>query len=98
MFKLLLLLLLQSARESVVLCPFRGSYVREIELSHGNPVSRIIKNNSCTQFVREDVGLCPFYNSVVEKRKLFTGKFAQTILRNYLGFTTYAIKSCFMQR
>ena len=43
MFKLLLLLLLQFARESFVLCPFRGSHVREFVLSHNNPVSRIIK-------------------------------------------------------
>ena len=27
----------QFARESVSLCPFRGSYVREFELSHSNP-------------------------------------------------------------
>ena len=33
----------QFARESVGLCPFRGSYVRELELSHSNPVNRIIK-------------------------------------------------------
>ena len=31
------------ARESVGLCPFRGSYVREFELSHSNRVNRIIK-------------------------------------------------------
>ena len=31
------------ARESVGLCPFSGSYVREFELSHSNPVNRIIK-------------------------------------------------------
>ena len=35
----------QFARESVGLCPFRGSYVREFELSHSNPVSRIITIN-----------------------------------------------------
>ena len=58
--------------------PFRGSYVREFELSHGNLVNRIIKNNSCTQFAREDVGLWPFYNSYVKKkRKLFTAKFSR---------------------
>ena len=33
----------QFARESVGLCPSRGSYVREFELSHSNPVNRIIK-------------------------------------------------------
>ena len=32
----------QFARESVRLCPF-GWYVREFELSHSNPVNRIIK-------------------------------------------------------
>ena len=35
----------QFARESVGLCPFRGSYVREFELSHSNPVSRITTIN-----------------------------------------------------
>ena len=33
----------QFARESVGLCPFRDSYVREFELSHSNPVNRVIK-------------------------------------------------------
>ena len=33
----------QFARESVRLCPFRGWYEREFELSHSNPVNRIIK-------------------------------------------------------
>ena len=34
---------IEFARESVVLCPFRGSYVREFELSQSNPLNRIIK-------------------------------------------------------
>ena len=33
----------QFAREGVGRCPFYGSHVREFELSHGNPVNRIIK-------------------------------------------------------
>ena len=33
----------QFARESVGLCPFRDSYVREFELSNSNPVNRVIK-------------------------------------------------------
>ena len=33
----------QFVRERVGLCPFRGSYVREFELSHSNLVNRIIK-------------------------------------------------------
>ena len=33
----------QFARESAGLCPFRDSYVRECELSHSNPVNRVIK-------------------------------------------------------
>ena len=35
--------IIQFARKSVGLCPFRGSYVREFELSHSNPRNRIIK-------------------------------------------------------
>ena len=54
----------QFARESIGLCPFRGSYVREFELSHSNRVNR---NNSSTRFAREDVALWPFYNSYVKK-------------------------------
>ena len=34
---------IQFASETVGLCPFRGSYVREFELSHSNSVNRIIK-------------------------------------------------------
>ena len=34
---------IQFARESVGLCPFGGSYVKEFELSHSNSISRIIK-------------------------------------------------------
>ena len=86
----------QFARESVGLCPFHGSNVREFELSHSNRVNNY-KNNSCTQFARENVGLWIFYNSYVKKLKLFNRKFSQTILRNHLGFTTSAIKLCFMQ-
>ena len=33
----------QFARESVGLCSFHGSYVREFELSHSNLVNRFIK-------------------------------------------------------
>ena len=36
----------QFAHESVGLCPFRGSYVREFELLHSNPVNIIIKINN----------------------------------------------------
>ena len=88
----------QFALENVGLCPFRGSYVREFELSHSNTSKQNYKNNSCTQFAREDVALWPFYNSYVKRRKLFTRKFPQTVLRNNLGFTTSAIKLCVMQR
>ena len=34
---------IEFARESVGLCPFRGSYMREFELSQSNPLNRIIK-------------------------------------------------------
>ena len=88
----------QFTRESVKIWPFGGLYVREFELSHSNLVSRIIKNNSCTQRARQGVGLRAFYDSYVKERKLLTRKFAQTILRNHLGFTTFAFKLCFMQR
>ena len=34
---------IQFVRENVGLCPFRGSYAREFELSHSNSIDRIIK-------------------------------------------------------
>ena len=78
------------ARESVGLCPFRGSYMREFELSHSNPVNRIIKiSHAHNLHVMSEFG--PFVLSYMKKRKLFTRKFSQTILRNHLGFTTSAI-------
>ena len=47
--------------ESVGVCPFRGLYVREFELSHSNPVARsFYKHNSCTQFAGDGAGLCSF--------------------------------------
>ena len=69
--------------------PFRGSYVREFELSHGNLVlKQNYKNNACTQFALEDVGLWPFYNSYVKKTQIVYYKISQTILRTHLGFIT----------
>ena len=58
------------ARESVGFCPYRGSEVKEFQLSHSNPVNRIIKiTHAC-----EDVGLCSFYNSYLKQLKLFCKK------------------------
>ena len=58
--------------------PFRGSYVREFELSHSNLVNRIIKithaHNLHVKGPREDVGLQPFYNSYVKKTKIVSYK------------------------
>ena len=76
----------QLARESVGLCPFRGSYVREFELSHTICMWRCLS-----------LALLPFVRK--KKANCFTTKFSQAILRNHLGFiTTSAIKLCFMQR
>ena len=88
----------QFARESVGLCPFRGSCVREFELSHGNPVKRIIKitHTHNLHVKRLDFGL--FTIRTWKKRNLFNWKFSLTILRHHLGLKTSAIKLCFMQR
>ena len=59
----------QFARESVWLWPFRGSYVRELELSHNNPVSRI-KNNSCTQFALEDAGTLSLLQFICKRMQI----------------------------
>ena len=79
--------------------PFRGSYVREFELSHSNRVNRIIKITHAHNLHVKMLVFDPFTIRALKKRKLFTTKFSQTILRNHLGFiTTAAIKLCFMQR
>ena len=60
--------------------PFRGSYVKEFELSHSNLENRIIKIThamSCTQFACEDVGLWAFHKSYVKKRLI-------VLLQNFL--------------
>ena len=80
----------QFVRESVGLCPFRGSYVREFEFSHSNPVNKIIKIPPAHNLHVKMLDFGPFIIRTLKKRKLFTRKFSQTILRNHLGFTTYA--------
>ena len=52
---------IQFARESVGLSPFGGSYVREFELLHSNPVRKIIK-------------ITHAHNLHVKERYLFTIK------------------------
>ena len=90
---------IEFARESVGLCPFRGSYVREFELSHSNRVNRIIKITHAHNLHVKMLVFGPFTIRTLKKGKLFTTKFSQAILRNHLGFiTTSAIKLCFMQR
>ena len=67
-FKLLLLLwkasmrcrITQFARESAGICPFRGSYVREFELSHSNPVNRIIKITHAHNLCAKMLDFVPF--------------------------------------
>ena len=73
--------------------PFRGSYVREFELSHSNLVNRIIKITHAHNLHVKMLVFRPFTIRTLKKGKFFTTKFSQTILRNHLGFiTTSAIK------
>ena len=73
--------------------PFRGSYVREFELSHSKLVNRIIKITLAQNLHVKMLVLGPFTIRTLKKGKLFTTKFSQVILRNHLGFiTTSAIK------
>ena len=61
------------ARESVGLCSFRGSYVREFELSHSNLVNKIIKiTHAHDLHVKMLDFICPVYNLYVKQRILFT--------------------------
>ena len=68
---------IQFARESVGLCPFCGSYVREFELSFSNPASRIIKITHAHNLYVKMLDFVPF----TVRTYLFTRKFAQTILK-----------------
>ena len=70
----------QFARESFGICGFRGSCMREYDLS--NQTKRL-KNR--TWFACEDVGLCPFCGSTVKECNLFTRSFCSIgFLRNHL--------------
>ena len=64
------------ARESVGLCPFRGSHVREFELSHSNRVNRTIKITHAHNLRVKMLDFGTFYNSQTQtrKRKLLTTK------------------------
>ena len=57
--------------------PFRGSYVREFELSHGNLVNRIIKITHAHNLHVKMLVFDPFTIRTLKKRKLFTTKFSQ---------------------
>ena len=50
----------QFARESVGLCSFRGSYVREFELSHSNLVNKIIKITHAHDLHVKKLDFAPF--------------------------------------
>ena len=80
----------QFACESVGLCPFRCSYVREFELSQGNRVNRIIKITHAHNLHVRMLDFDPFTIRTLKKRKLSTKKnfFKRVILRNRLGFIT----------
>ena len=65
----------QFARESVGLCPFRGSYVREFELSHSNLVTRIMKITRAHGLRVKTLDFASFTIREIKKRKLFTRKF-----------------------
>ena len=65
----------QFARESVGLCPFRGSYVREFELSHSNLVTRIMKITHAHGLRVKTLDFASFTIREIKKRKLFTRKF-----------------------
>ena len=73
----------QFARESVGLCLFRGSYLREFELSQSNRVNRIITQARNLHAKMLDFG--PFTIRTLKIRKLFTIKFFQMIFRNHLA-------------
>ena len=59
----------QFARESVGLCPFRGSYVREFELSHSNRVNRIIKITHAHNLHVKMLDFGPFTMIRMQKKK-----------------------------
>ena len=76
---------------------FRGSYVREFELSHSNLVSRVTKIAHAHNLHVEMLHFAPFYNSCVKERKLFERLICSKDFKKSPPFRTYAIKFCIIQ-
>ena len=78
--------------------PFCGSYVREFELSHDNPVNRIIKitheHNLHMKMLVLMLVFGPFTICTLKKTQIVCYKIFPTILRNPLNycFTGRALK------
>ena len=66
----------QFGGKSVGLCPFRGSSVREFELSHSYPVNRIMKITHADNLHMKMLDFSPF--------TIRTGKNADCLLENFL--------------
>ena len=77
--------------------PFRGSYVREFELSHSNLVSRVTKIAHAHNLHVEMLHFAPFYNSCVKERKLFERLICSRDFKKSPPFRTSAIKFCISQ-
>ena len=70
----------QFARESVGLCPLRGLYVREFELSHSNPVDRTVKINHAPNLHVKMLDLLQFVRKKTQivYEKIFSNDFKKS--------------------
>ena len=84
----------QLPRESVGLSPFRGSYVREFELSHSNLVNRIIKITHTHILHVKMLDFAPFTLVYVKERILFTTLLYSNNFNKSPPFLTFVIKLC----
>ena len=66
--------------------PFCGSYVREFELSHDNPVNRIIKITHEHNLHMKMLVFGPFTICTLKKTQIVCYKIFPTILRNPLNY------------
>ena len=81
----------QFARESVGLCPFRDSYVRECELSHSNPGNRVIK---ITQAYNLHVKAVNMFHVVHQIHVFWRGWGGGTVRKRSVELCKREIKAC----
>ena len=75
---------IQFARENVGLCPFRGSYAREFELSHSSSIDRIIKITHAHNLHMKVLDFVPF----TIRAQNYTDCFLENLLKRFYVITS----------